>query len=237
MLAFHSEPSLKSAVMDRLREHRRLDQIVQGVYFENGKGCHLGCLTHFESNTHDAAARLFGIEPRIGYWLEAVFEGLPKGDCERWVLESTEAIPCGADLSLCHHHLSAWLLGESGFLKIVDENRDAIEQVRGLHVRAASGEVITADEWSAARSAAESAARSAAWSAARSAARSAAESAAESAAWSAAESAAWNEIAAKSIEIFAAAPVHREPSQLSQCVADELCARRLWCGDSVKVLA
>ena len=213
MLAFHSEPSLKSAVMDRLREHRRLDQIVQGVYFENGKGCHLGCLTHFESNTHDAAARLFGIEPRIGYWLEAVFEGLPKGDCERWVLESTEAIPCGADLSLCHHHLSAWLLGESGFLKIVDENRDAIEQVRGLHVRAASGEVITADEWSAAMSAARSAA------------------------WSAAESAAWNEIAAKSIEIFAAAPVHREPSQLSQCVADELCARRLWCGDSVKVLA
>lgn len=44
VLAFHGEPGLKSAVMSRLREHRRMDQIVQSIYFddEHNKGCHLG---------------------------------------------------------------------------------------------------------------------------------------------------------------------------------------------------
>lgn len=151
ILAFHGEPSLKSAVMDRLREHRRLDTIAQKVYFENGRGCHLGCITHVNDGAHETAERLFGIEQRIGYWLEAIFEGLPPKKCAAWVLESTEAIPAGADLSKCHHHLAVWLLGESGLLTITDVNRDAIAQVRELHVAAVNG--VPWDEsaaWSAA---------------------------------------------------------------------------------------
>ena len=271
MLAFHGEPTLKTAVMHRLREHRRLDTIVQGTYFDKGRGCHLGCITHINDNTHEAAERLFGIERRVGYWLEAVFEGLPQESCAAWVIESTEAIPVGADLSKCHHHLAAWLLGESKLLTITDINRDAIEQVHRLHLAAANGEPLSDEQWSAARSAAESAAarsaaesaaaRSAArsaWSAARSAwsaarsARSAAWSAAaaESAAvWSAAQSAAWSarsarsarsawkDIAAKSVEIFRAAPVIGGQPEIASCVRSELCARQLWCPDGDLVVA
>ncbi len=159
MTVFFGEQKLKDVVLNRLREHRRLDQIVQGVYWEEGRGCHLGCLTHVNEGTQQATERLFGIPERVAYWLEAVFEGLPADRCAWWVVASIEAMPAGADLSLAHHELAAWLLGPSEMLAIVDCNREAIERCRSLHVRAARGEAVTPAAWSAA----ESAAWSAAW--------------------------------------------------------------------------
>lgn len=206
MIAWYGEQKLKDAALERLREHRRLDQLAQRVYFESGRGCHLGCLTHRNEDAQEATERMFSIEQRVAYWLEAVFEGLPQEDCAAWVIESTEAIPVGADLSLCHHELAAWLLGPEGpQAEGVSHElvRDAVQQVRALHVRAAAGDAIADDEWSAA-------ARSA-WSA-RSAARSA-----ESAS-------AWKSIAAKSIEIFRKAPVRvaTDDEQCEQCVAESM---------------
>lgn len=128
---------------------------------------------------------MFGFDPKIPYWLEAVFEGLPKADATRWVIESTDAIPVGADLSMCHHELAYWLLAPDspvGASNSHESVADAIAQMRECHRIALEG---GDPDWSAAKSAAWSA-RSAAWSA-RSA-RSA-ESAAWSAAWSAERSA------------------------------------------------
>ncbi|MGD9649125.1 MAG: hypothetical protein AB7U73_25665 [Pirellulales bacterium] len=231
VLAWHNEPSLKAAVLDRAREHRRLDQIAQKLYWDGSRGCWLGCVTHDAKTPHESAERLFGIEQRIGYLVESVFEGLPKDRCAAWVLESIEALPVGADLSQCHHHFCVWLLsGESGLLTFTDSNRAAIETVRRLHQRAIAGDTPAASEWSAAESAAWSAAESAesaAWSA-----ESAARSAAESAEWSAA----WVKIAEKLLEIFRAAPRPAAQSMPSG-VRGELCARGLWCpdGELVKV--
>jgi len=87
IFAWHNEPKLKAAAMARLREHRRMDAIVKGVYWNNGRGCQLGCLTHSSGNPHEDAQRLFGLPLRVGYWLESVFEGLPEHECEDWVLE------------------------------------------------------------------------------------------------------------------------------------------------------
>ncbi|MGD9724670.1 MAG: hypothetical protein AB7U76_25825 [Pirellulales bacterium] len=247
---------MKVAVLERAREHRRLDQIAQKLYWDGSRGCWLGCVTHDAKTPHESAERLFGIEQRIGYWVEAVFEGLPKDRCAAWVLESIEALPVGADLSLCHHHFGVWLLSsEAGLLTFTDGNRAAIEGVCRLHQRVLAGDPPAASEWSAAESAAESAARSAAarssaaWSAAESAAWSAWSSAASasaarssaasaSAARSAAarSSAAWVKIAEKSLEIFRAAPCPAAQPMPSG-VRGELCARGLWCpdGELVKV--
>lgn len=57
MLAWHCEPELKASAMARLREHRHLEQIAQGFYWEDGRGCNLGCLTHAQTRTHEAASR------------------------------------------------------------------------------------------------------------------------------------------------------------------------------------
>ena len=256
--AWYGEQRLKDAALARLAEHRRLDQLTQGTYFKDGRGCHLGCLTHANEGSHSATERLFAIPERIAYWLEAVFEGLSSDQCAAWVIESTAAIPVGADLSLCHHHLAHWLLGTDSPSAAGNEHelvREAVVRVRDLHRRAAAGELIDDEQWPAARSAAESAARPAARSAAESAARYAAESAARSAAtsaawsaWSAAESAAWSawsarsaarsaawsEIAARSIEIFAAAPILRESEPCDECVAETL--SHLATGDLVGVI-
>ena len=217
MVAWHAEPELKIQALAQLREHQRMDQIVQGTYWKDGKGCHLGCLTHCNVDSHEATERLFGLPLRVAYFLEAVFEGLPKDKAVRWVTESVEAIPVGADLSRWHHRFGHWLLAESGLLTITDINRDAIAGVAELHRRAAAGEPLCeaaeSAAWSSAAWSAAAAAESAAWSSAAewSAAWSAAaasESAGESAgARSAARSAAFEKFAAKAIELFASSPV------------------------------
>lgn len=204
MIAWYGEQKLKDAALARLREHRRLDHLAQGVYFQDGRGCHLGCLTHTDSGAHEATERMFGLPQRVAYWLESVFEGLPSDRCAWWVITSTEAIPVGADLSLCHHELAAWLLGPESPSAAGSQHdlvRAAIEGMRRLHERAAAGEAITGEQWSAALSAA--------WSAARSAAESAA---------------AWESIAQRSIEIFAAAPVRglRTDEQCEECVRESM---------------
>lgn len=104
ILAWHNEPTLKAAALQRLREHRRLDEIVQGGgYWRDGRGCHLGCLVHRNSaglggEPHSSVERLFGIPVEVAFWLELVFENLPRNRCANWVVESAEAIPIGADL-------------------------------------------------------------------------------------------------------------------------------------------
>ncbi|MGH7744295.1 MAG: hypothetical protein ACREQ5_05665, partial [Candidatus Dormibacteria bacterium] len=96
MQAWHGEPKLKESALVRILEHRALDQIVQGVYWKNSRGCQLGCLTHEGEDSHKCAERLFGIEERVGYWLEQVFESLPADLAPQWVIDSIESIPVGA---------------------------------------------------------------------------------------------------------------------------------------------
>ena len=218
--AWLGSQEIKDLTLEMLRADQEAHRIVQRHYWEDGKGCQLGCLTRKLDGTHAAVVDRFGFPLRVAYWLEAVFEGLPQGECEQWVIDSAEAIPIGADLSLAHHRLAVWLLGPDSPSSQGNQHETvsrAVAGARALHVRAANAESVDPDEWSAARSAAmsaaRSAARSAAWSAARSAARSArsaesaaesAESAAESAESAArsAESAAWKSIAKKSLDIF-----------------------------------
>ncbi|MHB1950140.1 MAG: hypothetical protein ACYCQK_01545 [Acidiferrobacteraceae bacterium] len=236
-IAWHGEPGLKAAALERLREHRRMDQIVQGIYYDDtrGRGCQLGCLTHAAEDAHEAAERLFGIEQSIGYWLEMVFERLPHEDCAQWVLDSAQAIPVGADMSRCRYHLCAWLLGESELLPPSERAKDHVRGVRVLHGRAARGDMPTQAAWAAAEAAAGAEGGGAAWAAAEAAAWAAAEAAAHAAAEAATRAAAWRKIADRSLEIFAAAPVVSGPA-IEPEIKRELCARNLWCPDGAVVV-
>ena len=46
MLAYHADPALKASTLAQMAAHREADQIVQGQYWERGRGCAVGCLTH-----------------------------------------------------------------------------------------------------------------------------------------------------------------------------------------------
>lgn len=257
ILAWHNEPSLKAAAMERLREHRRLDEIAQGVYWNNGKGCHLGCLSHSNNKSHEVTEKLFGLPLRVCHWLEVIFEGLPLDDSAEWVVSSSDAIPVGADLSLCHHALTAWLLDEStGIIYICNQNRKSIDMCRELHWYASQGGFVDSSVWYAARSAADGASSCVqSSSAARYAAQAAffsadlpepdsiywvidksVESSMKTGAqtdWTLDNRSTFKKIAEKSIEIFRNAPVPSDQPTTVPEVAGDLCARNLWCPDSV----
>jgi hypothetical protein len=196
MLSFFGEQGLKDAVVARVKEHQRLDQIVQRIYWDGSKGCAIGCVLH--SDDHMAFERQLGLPAFLAYMDEHIFESLPAHEATQWPLRFIEAVPVGVDLDLVFPRFMYWLLTDSLGVRAYAnvETAKILDTLARMYSLRIDGIAFEGDAArSAARSAACSAARSAAWSAARSA-ESAARSA-ESAAWSAAENA-WS--AAESAE-------------------------------------
>jgi hypothetical protein len=59
MLAYHSDDTIKTAILAQLAMHREADQLVKGQYWEDGKGCAVGCTLH--SGDHMEYETRFGI--------------------------------------------------------------------------------------------------------------------------------------------------------------------------------
>ena len=211
MKAFHDDPEIQKKYIGRLEKHYKLDEIVKGQYWEDGKGCAVGCTVH--SNSHNCYELELGVPEWVARLEDTLFEGMPNEKAKEFPLKLLKAIPIGFEnWQHIYHQLCAFVLED--ICKNTDNKlvHDAICNIITLHKTESKDE----SAWSAARSAAWSArsaawsARSAAWSAARSAAWSAArsaESAARSAAWSAArsaESAAYYEISEKLVELLEA---------------------------------
>jgi hypothetical protein len=112
MLSFHSDPSIKSNYLARVAGHADADEIVKGRYWENGKGCAVGCTIHGEA--HESFERELGV-PRMLAWLEdVIFEGLPNRLAKTWPERFLSSIAPGRDLSPVGWRFLHWLLTESG---------------------------------------------------------------------------------------------------------------------------
>jgi hypothetical protein len=220
LVAYHGNQSEKDAILAQLAEHRAHDQIVKGQYWEDGKGCAVGCTIH--GSGHKKYEPIFGIPQALAHIEDAIFEGLPNDRAMDWPIRFMAAIKPGSDLSLVQWKFLHWLLTDENVNPGINHPtvKDAIKLTADLMKILSDGGVVSESAegsaaesarsaaWSAAESAAWSAAGSArgaawsavwcAWSAARSAARSAAGSArgaagsARSAAESAARSAVWS---------------------------------------------
>jgi hypothetical protein len=202
MLAYHNGPALKTAILSQLQAHHDADQIVKGRYWEDGKGCAVGCTIH--SGDHAEYEVLFGIPIMLAWLEDTIFEGLPNDLAQTWPMRFMSAIRPGADLSRVGwkllHFILEGMLGQHGpeidtvlrgSMTVLESPMNGLEIDRSAAARAWSA---AAAEEEAAAAAAE-AAWSAAWSAA--AAARAAEAAwsaaaAAEAAWSAAAEAAWS---------------------------------------------
>jgi len=201
----------KKDFVSELKIHQAADNFLKGTYWENGKGCAVGCSLKSVSKLKDIDLNGFNshvdYETHLGIpeWLarleDTIFENVSDDRSKLWPVQFGEAINEGSDLDKvktpfliyilesCLDSMSSLKYDETEFpyvKKAVDGSVKAVTEMIRCH---RDGADLSA-AWSAAESAA-SAAWSAAWSAAESAAASAAESAA-SAAWSAAESAAWS---------------------------------------------
>jgi hypothetical protein len=152
-LSFYGNDQLKQDLLYQLQSHYAHDQIIKGHYWQNGKGCHVGCCIH--SNSHKDMSNFFGLPEWICYLFDNIFEGLPNDDAMRFPLESIQAIPVGVCLQPVLHKLAIWRLldPERGVIRF--SNDECIVDVAELHKKALIQEV-SKNEWYAARSAAYS---------------------------------------------------------------------------------
>ena len=203
MIVLQENPHLAELVRNRLETHYQADEIIKGVYWEDGKGCAVGCMTESHEPYNVPLWDDLGVGLFLPRLCDVIFEGLPNDVAKEWPLRFWSAIESakGKDLGLIHWKFLHWIL-------------DA--QLKEFHHHEIVGKVITdvckgimalsnGEQWLAAQAAVDAAA-DAATNAATNAAYAAtnAANAATNAAHAAAYAAAYKRQADKLIELIEA---------------------------------
>lgn len=152
MLSFHNDEQLKEQYVNKMLLHAKADEIRQGFYWENGKGCATGCLME-NPRPHSLYPIKIGVPESIAYLEDKIFEGLPNEDAKQFAVDFVKAIPVGADLSKVEYRFKLWLLTDkyNGVIKYAnEETKKIIRQIAKLHKKMISGESVSDEDWSAA---------------------------------------------------------------------------------------
>ena len=122
MQAYHNEPALKVSVVAQMRGHIARDELIHGKYWENGKGCAVGCVAHDSEYPHQTMSEFIGVPVQLAQLLDGLFEALPNGEAKALPMRFLEAIRPGADLSRIWPQFAHWLLAdpEVGILALPD---------------------------------------------------------------------------------------------------------------------
>ena len=166
MTAFWNRKSIKDKYVKRVLVHAKADQIIQGRYWKNGKGCATGCAVH-SSAPHKRYESELGIPETVAYLEDRIFEGLSNGNAKKFAVEFLQVIPVGADLSKVTPKFMVWLMKDlEKYAKGYPDVLASLHQVRKLYERIIKGGVVSDGEWDSAAWAAAEAARAAAEAAA-----------------------------------------------------------------------
>ncbi|MDP9195189.1 MAG: hypothetical protein M3O22_00195, partial [Pseudomonadota bacterium] len=160
MLAFTNTIETKTSALARAQAHYDADNYIQGVFWEDGKGCSVGCMVHeykekTDTNWHEATEPLYGIPRSLSFLQDRIFEGLPAEKSKEWTVRFFRAIPEGADLSMATSRLMYWLMSDPDMvLKQADvTGAKTINAVADLYRRRLGGDEPGGKEWAAARAA------------------------------------------------------------------------------------
>lgn len=93
MLSFNNDPKIKAKYIERLKAHKLADEIVKGQYWENGKGCAVGCTIH--SSKHKNYEDKLGIPEWLARLEDTIFEGLENKLSKDFPLKFLKAVPLG----------------------------------------------------------------------------------------------------------------------------------------------
>ena len=134
MEAFHNNPLIKEYYFNRLNKHYQADEIVKGIYWQNGKGCAVGCTIH--SSSHKNYESELGIPENIANLQDRIFEQLPNKLAKEFPLQFLSAIKVGANLSKVSKLFTIWLLTdiEYGVLQYA-ENKKVIQDIADAFVQ------------------------------------------------------------------------------------------------------
>ena len=119
MKAFSGDKKKKEFYVKRMDEHIRLDNLVQGQGWENGKGCFVGCT--LENYSHSEFEDK-GIGPLwLAHLADCIFEGLSKKDAKWFASNFYKKMKVGVDLDLVRKE----------FLIFINEmNLEAVKNLR-----------------------------------------------------------------------------------------------------------
>ena len=168
LLAFHGDPKIKQKYLDRVRAHATADEIIQGKYWENGKGCAVGCTIH--GSDHEKYETKLGIPSQVAYLEDSIFEGLPLDKAKLWPEKFLKAIKPGADLSKVFPRFVIWMLidpKDGVWQYAFEDGKSAIKGIADLYERRLRDDEPERDEWAERAAEAERAERAAraAWAA------------------------------------------------------------------------
>jgi hypothetical protein len=150
--AFHNDSRIKAKFVKRVKFHRKADEIKHGIYWENGKGCAVGCTVHNDDYPHLAYETELGIPIIIARLEDHIFENLTNAKALDFPLQFLQAIPVGADLSLVWPRLAVWMLEDEkhGVLQYARDDAkatQAIRRVTALYQDLIDGKDVTANQF------------------------------------------------------------------------------------------
>src|SRR3990167_1485971 len=96
--SFHNDPKIKKKYLNRVIAHRKADKIIKGKYWQDGKGCAVGCT--IEDNEHSRYETELGIPEGLAHLEDWLFENIPNGKAMKFPEEFLKAISVGADLTM-----------------------------------------------------------------------------------------------------------------------------------------
>src|SRR3990167_5594668 len=147
LLSFHGDPAVKEKYLARVRAHQTADEIVQGYYWENGKGCAVGCTVHGPS--HVAYENELGIPEWLAWLEDGLFEDMSAKDAKGWPLAFLEAIPVGSDLWKVPYLFFSWMMidEKEGLVSILENGqvREAVYTIGNL-LKSEADRTLTKDE-------------------------------------------------------------------------------------------
>ena len=146
--AFHNNPKIKAKYVARVKAHQKDDEIIQGKYWENGKGCAVGCTIH--GSSHDDYPKELGISWRLALIEDSLFERLKNGEAKKFPLQFLQAVKVGSDTELVYKKFVIWVLGDkkTGLVNVLKDKEkvDLLKRILELYKKSLKTE-ITQSEW------------------------------------------------------------------------------------------
>lgn len=126
LIAFHGEKEIKNKYLARVKAHEKADEIAHGFYWENGKGCAVGCT--IEGDDHMKYEKELGIPVEVAYLEDVIFEELKNGESKKFPTQFLKAVKVGSDLSKVTAQLVIWQFEDKKYgLKHIKEIKEDAE--------------------------------------------------------------------------------------------------------------